>query len=260
MILIALAINAPWLYMINARDPHFLPTIIGHDVISRIITPLEQHKGPPGYYLLTIWVIYLPWSLLLPATMIFAWVNRYDPRIRFALAAIIGPWVMFEIIQTKLPHYILPTFPALAFLTADMWMRRNRPAKQLFILAAAMFAVIAVGYGLILPHISMLRASINTANVLISEGATHRGDVIMIDSKEPSLAFYQCGTIPEQRDNQFLEHHTAADWPRWIVLTGDVWKPVPQTIKDQLDVISTAHGLDIADGMRIVDVLVLRRR
>src|SRR6476620_11517771 len=33
---------------------------------------------------------------------------------------------MFEINRTKLPHYILPVFPCLAFLTADMLIRAGR--------------------------------------------------------------------------------------------------------------------------------------
>lgn len=46
-----------------------------------------------------------------------------DPKVRFALAAVIGPWFMLECVRTKLPHYFLPAFPPLAFLTADAFMR-----------------------------------------------------------------------------------------------------------------------------------------
>jgi 4-amino-4-deoxy-L-arabinose transferase-like glycosyltransferase len=49
---------------------------------------------------------------------------------RFALAAAIGPWLMFEIVQTKLPHYLLPTFPALAFLMADAIVRCLRGERD----------------------------------------------------------------------------------------------------------------------------------
>ena len=34
-------------------------------------------------------------------------------------AAVIGPWLVLEFFGTKLPHYILAAFPALAFLTAN---------------------------------------------------------------------------------------------------------------------------------------------
>jgi 4-amino-4-deoxy-L-arabinose transferase-like glycosyltransferase len=119
LILIVL-ICGPWLVLIERRAPGFLTTSIWHDVVTRTRTGLEGHKGPPGYYLLTIWATYFPWSLFLPATLVWAWKQRNNPLHRFCLAAVIGPWVMFEIVQTKLVHYVLPVFPALALLTADM--------------------------------------------------------------------------------------------------------------------------------------------
>src|SRR5262249_23516518 len=99
--LVVAIICAPWLILIHQREPTFLPTILGHDGLERARSGLEGHKGPPGFYLLLIWVTYFPWSLLLPAAMIHAWKRRQIPIIRFALAAIIGPWIMFEIVQTK---------------------------------------------------------------------------------------------------------------------------------------------------------------
>jgi 4-amino-4-deoxy-L-arabinose transferase-like glycosyltransferase len=118
-ILIVAVVVGPWMWLVEQRSPGFLFTSVSHDVVRRTFEPLEQHKGPPGYYLLTVWATYFPWSVLLPLTFVVAWRHRDEPRIRFALAAVIGPWVMFELVQTKLPHYLLPTFPALAFLTAD---------------------------------------------------------------------------------------------------------------------------------------------
>jgi len=34
-----------------------------------------------------------------------------------------GPWLMMELVYTKLPFYVLPAFPGLAFLTADALIR-----------------------------------------------------------------------------------------------------------------------------------------
>jgi 4-amino-4-deoxy-L-arabinose transferase-like glycosyltransferase len=120
---IVAAIITPWLVMVNHRSSGFVSNGISHNVIDRIVTPLEQHSGPPGYYFLTVWVSFFPWSLLLPLAIVHAVRHRSDPRIRFALAAILGPWIMFECIRTKLPHYLLPIFPPLAYLTADAVVR-----------------------------------------------------------------------------------------------------------------------------------------
>ena len=118
-IFIVAAVVGPWMWLVERRAPGFVSDSLSHDVVRRTLEPLEQHKGPPGYYLLTIWGTFFPWSVLLPLAFVVAWRHRDEPRIRFALAAVIGPWLMFELVQTKLPHYLLPTFPALAFLTAD---------------------------------------------------------------------------------------------------------------------------------------------
>jgi hypothetical protein len=82
----------------------------------------------------------------------------------------------------------------------------------------------------------------------------------MIDYKETSLAFYQGGTIRPQRDNQYLINTPPQQWPPWIVLTDDVWEQTPARLQDRLDVVTTVSGVNYADGGRIVDVIVLRRR
>ena len=101
----------------------FPRTSISHDVVNRVRSGLENHTGPPGYYLATIWPFFLPWSLLLPLAAVVAWKNRRLPVVRFAMAAVLGPWLMFEIVRTKLPHYMLPTYPWLALLVADAIVR-----------------------------------------------------------------------------------------------------------------------------------------
>ena len=127
-------------------------------------------------------------------------------------------------------------------------------------MGVGMMVFVAILYGLVLPHVRALRISPRVAEVLQREDAIHAGDAIMIDYKETSLPFYQGGTIRPQRDDQFLEHTPTSEWPRWIVLTGDVWKKTPATIQDRFDVIDTIHGWNYADGGRVVDVMVVRKR
>jgi 4-amino-4-deoxy-L-arabinose transferase-like glycosyltransferase len=114
-----------------------------------MMTPLEQHTGPPGYYLLTIWITFFPWSLLLPLAIGLAIRYRAHPHTRFALAAIIGPWLMLEFVRTKLPHYLLPVFPPLAFLTADALVRclrdeHNDMKRPGFLIGAGFWAALVV--------------------------------------------------------------------------------------------------------------------
>jgi 4-amino-4-deoxy-L-arabinose transferase-like glycosyltransferase len=125
-ILITVAVAGPWVYLLHQREPTFIPTALKHDVLARSAKPLEGHSGPPGYYLLTIWATFFPWSVMLPAAIPWAIRNRRLAPLRFSLAAIIGPWILWELIKTKLAHYVLPTFPFLAFITADMLVRAIR--------------------------------------------------------------------------------------------------------------------------------------
>lgn len=259
-LIIAAAVLAPWLIAIEQERPGYIFRTLYQEVFLRTTEAQEGHRGPPGYYLLTIWIIFLPWSFFLPPAMIRAWRLRQMPEIRFALAAIVGPWIMFEIVQTKLPHYILPVYPALAFLVCDWLVARGRSFKLPLALGTGMLAGVMIVYGLILPHISQLRISNRVADILIHEGATHSGDVKMIDYKETSLAFYQGGTIRPERNNKYLVTAPPNEWPRWIVLTDMIWNQTPDAIKQQLDIVGTVHGLSYADRMRLLDVIVVRKK
>jgi len=116
--LVVAAVVVPWLWLVTHRQPDFLRAST-QDAMQHLESGAEGHKGPPGYHLALIWFTFLPWSILLPLVIGMAVRNRQDPRVRFALAAVLGTWIFVEILQTKLPHYILPAFPALAYLTAD---------------------------------------------------------------------------------------------------------------------------------------------
>ncbi len=151
---IVVAIVLPWVLMVNHRAAGFMATTLHHDVWDRMMTPLEQHAGPPGYYFISIWVTFFPWSLLLPLAIGLAIHRRADPRTRFALAAVVGPWVMLECVRTKLPHYLLPAFPPLAYLVADALVRclngeiadlRGKPFKVVVTVWAVVIAAVASG-------------------------------------------------------------------------------------------------------------------
>ena len=146
-LLIVIAFVLPWVLMVNYRSSGFILLSLKLNVWDRMMTPLEQHSGPFGYYFLTVWLTFFPWSLLLPFAIGVAIHRRADPRVRFALAAILGPWIMLECVRTKLPHYLLPVFPPLAFLTADALVRsirgeiRNLQSMG-FIIPAGIWAVV----------------------------------------------------------------------------------------------------------------------
>ncbi|MDP3382329.1 MAG: glycosyltransferase family 39 protein, partial [Phenylobacterium sp.] len=78
----------------------------------------ETHGAPPGYHLLALSLLAFPMTLLIPAGLLVGWTRRHEPGVRFALCWLIPAWIVFELTPTKLVHYPLPLYGALAWLSA----------------------------------------------------------------------------------------------------------------------------------------------
>jgi 4-amino-4-deoxy-L-arabinose transferase-like glycosyltransferase len=78
----------------------------------------ESHGAPPLYYVVLFFVTFWPGSLLLGLAAPAIWRDKFEPATRFLLAWLIPSWIVFEIVVTKLPHYVLPLYPAIAILIA----------------------------------------------------------------------------------------------------------------------------------------------
>jgi 4-amino-4-deoxy-L-arabinose transferase-like glycosyltransferase len=48
------------------------------------------------------------------------WAARREPGTRFLLAWLVPAWLVFELMLTKLPHFVLPLYPAVAVLIAGI--------------------------------------------------------------------------------------------------------------------------------------------
>jgi 4-amino-4-deoxy-L-arabinose transferase-like glycosyltransferase len=111
---------APWLIAIeSATEGRFLTDSVGRDLWSKLISGQEAHGAPPFYYLVLSLVAFWPGSLFLAPSLIRGWRRHEQPAVRFLLAWVVPAWVFFELVPTKLPHYVLPLYPALALLAAS---------------------------------------------------------------------------------------------------------------------------------------------
>ena len=118
-IFIAAAIAAPWLIAIwIATDGAFFLEAVGTDMLGKVGSSQERHGGIPGYHLLLLSVMFFPASLFIWPALRQAWDDRRLDAVRFCIAWIVPTWILFEVTSTKLPHYVLPTYPALALLVA----------------------------------------------------------------------------------------------------------------------------------------------
>ena len=112
-----LALAAPWFIAITAATGGaFLGEAVGHDLVGKLTGAQEAHGAPPGYYLLLSAATFWPGSLLIGPALAWAWQQRATAAERFLIAWAVPFWVVLEIVPTKLPHYILPVYPALALL------------------------------------------------------------------------------------------------------------------------------------------------
>jgi hypothetical protein len=122
---VMVAVVTPWVIAIHHRAPGFVMGLFKMGG-NHLMTSMDGHGEPPGYHLLLIFGTFFPWSLLLPATIAIAWRNRRMAQVRFAMAAVAGPWLLMEFVRTKLPFYVLPSFGGLSFLAADALIRCAR--------------------------------------------------------------------------------------------------------------------------------------
>jgi 4-amino-4-deoxy-L-arabinose transferase-like glycosyltransferase len=111
----------PWFLAIVLRaGDSFFAESIGSDLMAKVATGQESHGAPPGYYFLLFWVTFWPGAMLagLAAPAIYA--ARREPGAKFLLAWLVPTWIVLELVVTKLPHYVLPLYPAAAILIAGI--------------------------------------------------------------------------------------------------------------------------------------------
>ncbi len=109
----------PWFVAIYARvGNQFLVASVGEDMLAKVASSQETHGAPPGLYVLLFFATFFPASMLAGLAAPAVWAVRREPAARFLLAWLVPSWIVFELVVTKLPHYVLPLYPAIAILIA----------------------------------------------------------------------------------------------------------------------------------------------
>jgi 4-amino-4-deoxy-L-arabinose transferase-like glycosyltransferase len=155
----------PWFTAIVWRSgTSFFVNAVGHDMLGKVTTGQESHGAPPGYYLALFWATFWPGAVLAGLAAPAVWHARRERGARFLLAWLIPSWIVFEVVATKLPHYVLPLYPAVAIMIAGALERgvlSRRPLLQhgtlwwflfpLIVLTLAVAAMVVFGRQLGLP-------------------------------------------------------------------------------------------------------------
>lgn len=152
--LILAATVGPWVWAVASRVgwEHYWSAIYD-ETIGRSLATKEGHWGPPGYHTVLMPVLFWPGSMLTGLSLVTAWKRVRQSRalqsrvlqsrdregattvgpdeshsltlgarsgtgLVFLLAWLVPSWIAFELVTTKLPHYTLPLYPALALVSA----------------------------------------------------------------------------------------------------------------------------------------------
>lgn len=143
----------PWFLAITAKSGMaFFTNSVGQDMLAKVTSGQEAHGAPPGYYLLLFFVTFWPGAVLSGFAVPAIWKARREPGAQFLLAWLIPSWLVFEAVITKLPHYVLPLYPAIAILIAGIleggglskarWLTRGTVGWFLFPTAIAIAVVV----------------------------------------------------------------------------------------------------------------------
>jgi hypothetical protein len=115
-LILATLIAAPWFVAIEqATEGRFLAESLWQDLVPKLVGAQESHGAPPGSYLALSLARFWPGSLFLVPAVVWGWQRRV-PAQRFLIAWFFPAWAFLELMPTKLPHYVLALYPALALL------------------------------------------------------------------------------------------------------------------------------------------------
>ncbi len=162
------AIAVPWYVMVGMRtDGEFLTRFLYEQNVGRALQPMQGHSGPFWYYVPAILIGFFPWSVFMGPSLVelFRGCGRRSPwRMEHWFVAswvfcFVGAW---SVPSTKLPHYVLTAYPALALMTGwfiDRWIAEPAAIHPGWIRSGVTTTVL-VGAGLMVafPIVAMILA------------------------------------------------------------------------------------------------------
>ena len=119
-----LLITIPWFVLINIKSGGaFWYESVGNDLLNKVKSGQESHGFPPGYYSLLLFIFFWPGSIFIINLFLqikerFKYILKKDDFLLYLIISFGLPLIIFELIPTKLPHYIYPAYLPLSILVA----------------------------------------------------------------------------------------------------------------------------------------------
>jgi 4-amino-4-deoxy-L-arabinose transferase-like glycosyltransferase len=125
-LLLFLVITVPWFAMVSLQNPEFPRFFFIHEHFERFLSNTHRREGPWWTFIAITVLGFMPWGLAICPAIINSWRNiglrigkpdgsTFLP-LRFVLIFSAFILFFFSISSSKLPGYILPIFPVLAFV------------------------------------------------------------------------------------------------------------------------------------------------
>lgn len=160
--LLFIAVVSPWYLLADVHNAGYLSYYIWTEHFGRYVTA-NFDRWQPWYYFIAVGIVgFFPWTLLLPFVVKEHWRRDLDDKTLFLVLWTLLPFVFFSVSKSKLPHYILPIFPALSILTAVTLARLyQRSESKLRVCLSigwliqglnALYLAVGSLFPLILPH------------------------------------------------------------------------------------------------------------
>jgi 4-amino-4-deoxy-L-arabinose transferase-like glycosyltransferase len=109
-------IAASWYVLAELRNPGYLHHFLWEENVARFATQEFKRGGPWYYFGLVLTAGFFPWTALLPRALVESWKRSRQREYLFLILWMVVPLVFFSLSSSKLPHYILPIYPALAII------------------------------------------------------------------------------------------------------------------------------------------------
>lgn len=195
-LLIAFLVNLPWYVCIYRHEPVFLKHFFWEHNVLRFVQPFD-HLQPIWYY------IPLVLGGLLPGTFLLWAFARHvlsgdaavsasrSPAMGFCLLT--GMWCIafFSVSGSKLPTYILPSFPFLTLALGD-FVTRSRWSKSLWskVGVAVMAILVAFANYVFVPWYAEQRSPVANRDLVAHYCANPGETVVCFPRNCDSVAFY----------------------------------------------------------------------
>jgi 4-amino-4-deoxy-L-arabinose transferase-like glycosyltransferase len=193
---LVLLLTLPWYLWANWQtDGEWFRVFFWYHNVERGLGPDEKLRAYPlWFYGPQLMLDFLPWSVLLPFGLAYAWRQRHkDHDARFGAIWLLAMFMLLSVMRFKRADYLLPAFPGAAWMlgcAADAWYR-DRPTRRAVVACAS---VVGATVGLWLGYIALIVPAVDETRShrrFAEEVRRHTGNrVLLFRAEAHNVAFH----------------------------------------------------------------------